>query len=268
MTRIEKHHERPQRLGGSFHIRGRSDVRGGICASAAALNRCDPHRLKCGCTIVLGLLLALSAVASADIVKWTDDAGVVHYTNLKGEVPSQESVQVVVDEQVWLPQGPALPDAKIEAAAAPPDPVAPPQAPRDTGDEVASAYLAGLDRGLADNTSTGGSVYIDGPLAVTVSSPPAYGSDGPSGYDWLAPGYFYPGYSPFFPVLTTAVIGRQREPLHHRSGGQFPSPPFTSAAGPPPLGAAGPPPIGAAGPPPIGAAGGQVLRVSGSRSLH
>jgi len=191
----------------------------------------------------------LPAVASANILEWTDDAGVTHYTNLKGDLPSEQVGQVVVDEQVWVPQ-PAVPDAK-EAPVAQPDP------PRDTEDEMLRAYLAGLQTGLARNVSSGGSVYISGPLAVTSSPPTPYGSYVLPGYDWLLPGYY--------PFLTTSVIGRHRFPVRSRFGtgfrGRFPfSERFTTPAGPPPFGAAGPPPVGAAGPPP--------LRVSGSRFLR
>ena len=231
--------------------------------------------MKYGFHIVLALILAsLPAVASADIFEWTDDAGVTHYTNLKGEVPAQQVIQVVVDEQVWLPQGPALPDAKEE-------PVAQREPPRDTEDEVLRAYLAGLDSGLARNVGTGESVYVSGPLAVTISPPTPYGSYALPEYDWLLPGYY--------PVLTTSVIGRHRGPMRGRFGtgfrGRFPFPPRSiSPTGPPPIGAAGPPPIGAAGPPPsgaagpppsgaagppqLGAAGRPALRVSGSRLLR
>jgi uncharacterized protein DUF4124 len=210
--------------------------------------------MKCGFHIVLALvLLSLPAVASANILEWTDDAGVTHYTNLKGEVPSQQVGQVVVDEQVWLPQGSAVPEAKE-------DPVAEPDPPRDTEDEVFRAYIAGLESGLARNVSTGGSVYISGPLAVTISPPTPYGSPYGNyvlpGYDWL------PGYYPF---LTTSVIRRHRGPMRGRFGAGFRRPfrfpqRFTTPAGPPPLGAAGPPPLGAAGPPPLGVSGSRFLR--------
>ena len=207
--------------------------------------------------IVLAVILtSLPLAASADILEWTDNAGVTHYTNLKAEVPSQQAVQVVVDEQVWVPRGPAEPDEKRQ------DPVAPPQPPPLPEDEVSRAYVAGVESGLARNVSTGGSVYIAGPLAVTIASPssPTYVQPGA---DWLLP-----GYSPF---LTTAVVERPRGPERGRGspGNHGRSPVFPrspSAAGPPPIGAAGPPPIGAAGRPPVGAAGG-LRTVSGGRSL-
>lgn len=207
--------------------------------------------MKCRFPIVLAVVLAsLAAVASADILAWTDDAGVTHYTNLKGDVPLEQGLQVVVDEQVWLPHGSAVPDAKEE-------PVAPPEASRDTENELLRAYLAGLDNGLAGTVSTGGSVYVSGPLAVTIAPPTPYGSDGLPGYDWVLPGYY--------PFLTTSVIGRYRGPMRGRFGtgfrGRFPSTQrFISPAGPPPLGAAGPPPLGAAGRPPLRGSGRRFRR--------
>lgn len=227
------------------------------------------HRMKGAFRIVVALVVSLSTVASADILKWTDEAGVTHYTNLKAEVPSEQAAQVVVDEQVWLPPGPAPAEAKKEDP-----PVAPPlQPPRDAEDEVVRAYVAGLESGLAGSGGTGGSVYISGPLAVTISPPPFYPTYVQPAYEWLLP-----GYSPF---LTTPVIGRPRGPIHerfatggHRRFAPFPDsisaagPPPIGAAGRPPVGAAGRPPVGAAGRPPVGAAGGSLLRVSGSGFLH
>lgn len=218
--------------------------------------------MKRGIHMVLAAILGVlpPAVAWADILGWTDNAGVTHYTNLKAEVPAQQAAQVIVDEQVWLPQGPALPEGKE-------DPVIQPEPPRDAKDEVWRAFLAGLDSGLASNVGTGRSVYISGPLAVTTSPPTPYGSYVPSGYDWLLA-----GYSPF---VTPAVIGRHSPirgrfgtgfrgllPFSHRSFGPAGPPPI-GAAGPPPVGAAGPPPVGAAGPPPIRAAGPPPIRAAG-----
>lgn len=206
--------------------------------------------------MVVALILAsLAVVASADILAWTDNAGVTHYTNLKGEVPSQQVVQVIVDEEVWLPQRSALPVVKEE------DPVAQPEPPRDTEDEVLRAYIAGLESAMARNAGTGGSVYISGPLAVTISPATPYGSYALPGYYWRLPGYY--------PFLTTSVIGRHPGRMRGRFGpdfhGQFPfSQRFVTPAGAPPLGAAGPPPLGAAGPPPLGAAGRPPLGAPGS----
>src|SRR5574340_1466649 len=57
----------------------------------------SPHRgyaelMKCGVLMLAVILASLQAVASADIFAWTDSAGVTHYTNLTGEVPSQQTV--------------------------------------------------------------------------------------------------------------------------------------------------------------------------------
>lgn len=55
--------------------------------------------MKCALHIIAAALIValLPAVAAADIVAWTDNAGITHYTNLTGEVPPQQAVQVVVD---------------------------------------------------------------------------------------------------------------------------------------------------------------------------
>lgn len=201
---------------------------------------------------VLALTLAgLPALAAADIVAWTDDSGVTHYTNLQDEVPAQQATRVVVDEDVWLGHGSAVPDAEASAPAQP-------QPLPDTEDEVLRAYLAGLDSGLGRGADAGaaGNVYISGPLALTIAPPIPYPSAVPIGYDW-----WLPGYSAFLPGT-----GAHRRPMHdrfgtHRHPPAFPH--FISAAGPPPLGAAGPPPLGAAGPPPLGAAGRPPLRGAG-----
>ncbi len=211
------------------------------------------------------ILMVLPTPASADIVEWTDTAGVTHYTNLKGAVPAQQPVQIVVDEQVWVPHGSAAPAVKE-------DPVAPPEPPPDPGDEVLRAYLAGLQSGAGGNVNAGGSVYISGPLAVTISPTP-YGSYGLPAYGWFWPGYYS--------VWPTSLIGRHHGPIHDRLGHGFHArlsisqrffgpagPPPFGAAGPPPFGAAGPPPFGAAGPPPVGAVGGPRHGFSGSPFLR
>lgn len=153
-----------------------------------------------------------------------------------------------------------MPDTKEE-------PVAQVEPPPDTEDElVLRAYLTGLESGLGRNASTGGSVYISGPLAVTISSPTPYGSYVLPRYDWPFSGYY--------PFWGTAVVGpihgrfghgfQRRFPTAQRFFGPAGPPPF-GAPGPPPFGAAGPPPFGAAGPPPVGAAGGLALGPLGGR---
>lgn len=197
--------------------------------------------------VAVGLVISalLATAASADILAWDDAAGVRHYTNLKGDVPSQQVAEVVVDEHIWLPQSVSLPVA--EAA-----PVAEPDPPGETEDAVLRAYLAGIESGLARDAGTGGSVYINGPLAVAISPPTPYDSFMLPGYGWPLPDYY--------PFVTTAVIGRHRRLMHARFGHGFRnrlpfSQRFIGPAGPPPFGAAGRPPFGAAGPPPFGAAG-------------
>jgi hypothetical protein len=193
----------------------------------------------------MGLLIVafLTPAARADILEWDDAEGVRHYTNLKSEVPSQQTVQVVVDEQVWLPQSSSLPPVEEQ-------PVAQKEPPRDTTDDMLRAYLAGLESGLASSVNTGGAAYVNEPLTVTTSPAPPYaGGYVPPAYDWLLPGYY--------PFVTSSVIGAYGAPIRakldagFRKNAQFPKR-FTSLAGPPPLGAAGPPPLGAAGPPPLG----------------
>lgn len=189
------------------------------------------------------MLSALIATAGyADIVEWQDADGVRHYTNLKDEVPQEYSAHVVVDERTHHPQGSS--EAQVVAAPSP-DAAA-------TDDRAALAYLEGLERGLdvaARTANTGGSVTINGPLAVTIPAPMPYGAS-PTGYDWLLPGYpFLSGYSP---VVTTFRHHRltghyQRFATNFQGPFRLPSH-FASPAGPPPLGAAGPPPLGAAGP--------------------
>jgi uncharacterized protein DUF4124 len=163
-------------------------------------------------SILLALIVAaLPAVAPADIFRWTDDAGVTHYTNLKSEVPAdQAAVQVVVDEAARRP--PAANDAPVPDPPAPvaPPPAQPSQAERaeafyDRSQEL-SAYLEGLQRGLTvgGGVAVGGGVEINAPLVVGGSSPGPYSYSYGSPYfcawpysyacDWP---YFYPGVAVF-----------------------------------------------------------------------
>ncbi len=217
--------------------------------------------------VALGLIAftLLATTARADIFAWDGADGVRHYTNLKEDVPSRQAPEVVVDEHVWVPHDSALPVSEE-------DPVAPADPPRDTEDAVLRAFLAGLESGRASDSATGGSVYLNGPLAVAVSPPAPYGTFGLPGYGFGLPGYDWllPGYVPF---VTTAVIGRHHRSLHGRFGNHFHSHfplsgSFVPAAGPPPFGAAGPPPFGAAGRPPFGAAGPPPFGVTRSGFPH
>ncbi len=149
--------------------------------------------------VVVAMVFALCGAAAADIIEWRDTDGVRHYTNLKGEVPPEQqgTARVVVDELMRRPEN-------APAAAAPPAPAAPEQR-REAQvvydrSRVADAYLQGLQRGLDTArliaAGEGGSVQINGPLAVaraTTSAPF---------------GYFVPDYYPF--VTTSFDRGRSR----------------------------------------------------------
>ena len=154
-------------------------------------------------TCAITILCLVSAAASADILEWQDATGVRHYTNLKGEVPkeNQESVQVVVDElarRVTAPEAAAAPACTGQCASSPPtEPRREAEVIYDRS-PVSAAYLAGVQQGLeaARTTSSGGSVQINGPLAVAnaFSRPP---------YEYAAP-----YYHPF--VTTSFDRGRSR----------------------------------------------------------
>ena len=158
------------------------------------------------------IVAALPATASADIFQWTDDAGVVHYTNLKSEVPKEDqaSVHVVVDEaarrQTTMTDAP-VPDPRVPSTPVDPSQAQLVQALYDRSLWL-SAYLEGLQRGLSAGgaVASGGSVEINGPLVVGGSSawPAAYSYAWPYPYGcaWSSPygcnvGYFYPGVAAF-----------------------------------------------------------------------
>jgi hypothetical protein len=127
--------------------------------------------------VVVTILASFAAPVAADIFRWTDEAGVEHYTNVKSEVPApaQASVQLVVDETARQQQeadGPAVPEAPQSKAArrpSAPPPVA--AAPVESISERLlwmSGYLDGLQRGLAfgGTAAPGGGVQINTPLIV------------------------------------------------------------------------------------------------------
>lgn len=181
------------------------------------------------------MLSALIATAGyADIVEWQDGDGVRHYTNLKDEVPQEYSAQVVVDERTHHPQD----SSEAQVVAEPP-----PDAPA-TDDRATLAYLEGLERGLdvaARSVNTGGSVMINGPLAVTIPIPMPYAAP-PIGPDWLLAGYpFLYGYTWLgTPFRHHGLAGHDRGFATNFQGPfRLPSH-FASPAGPRPLGAAGP----------------------------
>jgi hypothetical protein len=228
--------------------------------------------MKAIAAVVVSVTLStfVGTAARADIIEWQDAEGVLHYTNLKDEVPPEQVSRVVVDEHARQPQAPAA-EEKPQAAAQ-----EQPEARHDTAAavdraEAAHAYVEGLENGLelARSANTGGNTYINGPLVVTTSastpsdlySPPWY-----SGYYPFSTGY-YPLVSGYYPMAATGV-GHHRLHRHDKqiARAERPAFPFTPAAGPPPLGL----PVGPvlrgfsttspAGPPPLGLPVGPVLR--------
>jgi uncharacterized protein DUF4124 len=179
--------------------------------------------------VVLALIVALPDMASADIFRWTDDAGVTHYTNLRSEVPAehQASAQVVVDEAARRP--PAANDARVPdapgAIAPAPEPPSPAQMADRSDDrfQQLSAYLEGLQRGLTlgGTVAVGGGVEINGPLVVGGSNswPYSYSYGGPYFCGW--PYSYSCGWPYFYPGV--AVFHHERSPhlrrFHARSFG-------------------------------------------------
>ena len=123
-------------------------------------------------TVVIVLVMLATGSAAADILEWRDASGVSHYTNLKEEVPNEQrgSVQVVVDELVHRPP------AVESTPSAPPEPRHQAQVIYDRS-AVSEAYIEGLERGLQSaraSGGTGGTVQINGPLAIANAAPPSY----------------------------------------------------------------------------------------------
>jgi hypothetical protein len=238
--------------------------------------------MKAIAAIVVSVTLStlVGTAARADILEWQDAEGVLHYTNLKDEVPPEQQSRVVVDERARQTQAPAA-EEKPQASAGEQAEPRRDTAATDDRAEAARAYVEGLENGLelARSVNTGGSTYVSGPLVVTISGSTPAGVYPPpwySGYYPFLSGYYSPlgGYSPFisgyYPLLTTAFGGHR----FHRQQKQLaqverPGFPFTPAAGPPPLGLSVGPvlrgfPTSAAGPPPLGLPVGPVARgVSG-----
>lgn len=122
--------------------------------------------------VIIGVL---PATASADILQWTDEAGVVHYTNLKAEVPAAARASALVDETARRPPAVSevpVPDQSVPQPAAERSEAPIAQALYDQSLWL-TAYIAGLQRGLAGGgaVASGGSVEINGPLAVSGSNP-------------------------------------------------------------------------------------------------
>jgi hypothetical protein len=158
-------------------------------------------------------LLFVAAPAFADIVAWSDETGVRHFTNVQGEIPADQraSAQVVVNEAARQ-QAVVPPDAGMvgregmDAARQPPAPIVP-----DTSD-LAEAYAAGLQRGLQRVQAGGGgggsgAVTINGPLAIANARQDG-GYGGYGAIPWWQYGFLPPQWYPF--VTTSFDGGRSR----------------------------------------------------------
>lgn len=113
---------------------------------------------------ILVVLLAVPALARADILMWRDAHGVTHYTNSRALVPADAVAALVLEE------APAAPDAvaaAIESAPADPEPPRMAQVVYDPS-VLAAAYAEGWQRGMAmvQQTQNGApvTVQINGPL--------------------------------------------------------------------------------------------------------
>jgi hypothetical protein len=127
---------------------------------------------------LLSFLLALMpSVLAAEIVSWTDDDGVRHYTNVPEEIPAlyRDTVETVVKD---------IPRA-AESAPEPGHEERPRERPRmaqvvyqrpPVSEDYVRGFLEGVSYGRGGGD--GGDVDIEGPLAIAdaqvVSPPPAY----------------------------------------------------------------------------------------------
>ncbi len=155
-----------------------------------------------GCIAIWGAAAWQPTPAAADILEWQDANGVSHYTNLKSEVPKarRDSAQVIVDEAARQPQ-PPVPATADDSAPSSEANATPRQAQvvYDRSGATSRAYLEGLQRGLelGGVLNTGGSVSLNGPLALANASGPA------PYYDYLPP--------LSYPLVTTSFDrGRSR----------------------------------------------------------
>lgn len=173
------------------------------------------------------IVAALATVASGDILEWRDDGGVMHYTNMKCEVPGdrQASMQVLVDEAA---RRQAAGDTSVQGGPASADPAAPPpdqpsqaQLTEASYAQSLSAYLEGLQRGLdvSGRPPAGGGVVINGPLAVSGSSTvPDYQSTWPSFYGYGWPYFYGYGWPYFYPGVAVSHRGRSPHPGSFHGG--------------------------------------------------
>ena len=130
---------------------------------------------------VLSLLLSLTpSLVAAEIVSWTDDDGVRHYTNVPEEIPVlyRDTVETVVKD---MPRTADASDSEPSEESSRPERERPRMAQvvyekPPVSEEYVRGFLEGVayGRGGAD----GGEVNIEGPLAVAdarvVSPPPTY----------------------------------------------------------------------------------------------
>jgi hypothetical protein len=156
--------------------------------------------MKKGFSAGLLAVALVAGVARADVYEWRDADGARHFTNSLQGVPSAYQSAAIVVVADWI--HPAEPASAAAAASAPPAP-APAQAEVVT-DSAAwnEAYVAGMHAamGLGSGGGEGGSVQINGPLAVA--------STRQSGAD--IPG-FYPPWPWYYPLVTTGFDrGRSR----------------------------------------------------------
>ena len=108
-----------------------------------------------------------SAAAWAEIYSWRDESGVRHFTNVREEIPAayRDSAQVTVSS-TWLPKG-----------EGPPAPTVCEQEPERQAQVVVVPGRPRFRKSMVAPTTSpvvlqGGSVNIEGPLAVAVSPPP------------------------------------------------------------------------------------------------
>jgi hypothetical protein len=150
---------------------------------------------------VIASLVLVSSVARADIYEWRDTSGSRHFTNSKEGVPAEyQSVARVLIADWSHPASPASAVAENRIAAPPAA-----QAPVVVdGEAWSEGYAAGVRASaeLGGGGGSGGSVQINGPLAVASASVPesvAY------------PTAFYPPWPWYYPFVTTSFDhGRSR----------------------------------------------------------
>lgn len=144
----------------------------------------------------------LAGAARADVYEWRDADGARHFTNSLQGVPSEYQSAATVIVADWTHS--AATGSDTTAAPAAPVPQAPAQAQVVT-DSAAwnEAYVAGMRAamGLGGGGGEGGSVQINGPLAVASTRES----------DTTSPYAFYPPWPWYYPLVTTGFDrGRSR----------------------------------------------------------